>query len=313
MLHTGIRRYGNPIFAKYPAEKLGLKHWIISGAYQVTSEDRFSLDQVLIRDVAPYLHYDFKRFALAGLESAYTAFQSNELNVLSPSWKAMQLYYSAYYFAHAMMLSCGIAVKHLKSGEVKKLKAIAQLFDEDWSELGKGTYELDLDFVTGEDAVIFVERLMGKGGAHQKLWRRFFKFIEDVEGFYTDADLPNQAEVIGEISKLKIALTPNGVSGGDWLSAMRNDLTYQHEFQVWHPSASKSQNRTAIVSSRFQLSERVRLDVGAKKFPMRRFSNLCVYLISVGLSLCDLIAGAENPSSQFARTWSRARLEFPIP
>ena len=82
--------------------------------YDEEGEDLF-IGGVNEGDFVSALSHDYSRFALSGIESYERALRA--VGESNTAWPAIQIYYSAYYFANSIMRACGVNVSRLKFEE----------------------------------------------------------------------------------------------------------------------------------------------------------------------------------------------------
>jgi len=100
-------------------------------------------------------------------------------------------------------------------------------------------------------------------------WHVFCAFLASSSDI-ANRDDPDATIAIAFIEEIRTVLLSCGFNQGNWLSAMRNEITYQHLHGVWFPvNASKKDKEFIKIFSKKNLSL-TRLDFDPKKTSLMR-------------------------------------------
>jgi hypothetical protein len=212
--------------------------WLRRKEYQVytpIATDSFTLSVADSRLLLAAFAGDCSRLAAAAVESCLEIDQPTH----SPSataWIVIRAYYSAYYAANVILRMLGSSSSQLDTEHTRSVLSIASLFGQaPVQSIQSGTYECVYD---GPSATLRCMRQNQTGlGAHETFWLIFLRRIR----LLSDQMLTPQgssASAQGVAEKL-VSLTDNlcfqGRNGGNWLSYIRNQVTYRQAFGAWFP------------------------------------------------------------------------------
>jgi hypothetical protein len=247
------------------------------------------LKNVVLTELIPFVSYDYERFALSSLESLlFCTLQAARPQAIG--WPTSKLYYAAFFGAHAMMRATGEAVLRVESAQATRITNIASIFDPDVT-VNTGTYLCGLTQKPQISIDLTVTKLDEAGGAHEQFWKCFYIFLDQLAKDVTKENEPEATALAAEISDIRGILSAGGLGGGTWLSAMRNQLTYQHRFGVWFPFQNSSGEAVEYVNQlRMKDSLAVRRDYNVSRDPLLAFCACChvIALVSadVMIGLC---------------------------
>lgn len=270
----------------------GLKTWLEAGSFYVSAGSGpgdILFENLVIQEIVPYLAHDFERFALSSMESALQRVPDT-MGPKALGWPLIRLYYAAFFGAHAIMRGTGKAVVRIETAQASRLTQIGSLYVPGL-RISTGTYQWALRENRDLRLDGHLGRLPDNGGAHEQFWKVFYNFLGSIRDEVTRNREPEATAAIAEISDLRDCLSSNGFQGGTWLSAVRNQITYQHGFGAWFPFHT-SDTQTVEYMRRVGLknSSGIRRDYSPTKQPLLAFAACCQVIASlsheVAQSLC---------------------------
>lgn len=229
----------NGIFEVSLSSESDLKAWVANGHYLVSKnllpstgdranefELRFQKTETLYVSFAN----DCNRFAQAAIESMWSVRKIDNLPK-STGWATVQLYYSAFFAAHAILRIYGRACVQLEKNHVDKVLEVASLsgYDSQVNSIENGFYFAS---VVGNE--IEFKKLKE---SHADTWASFSKLlIWLIDNISNTTGLgKHKSDALTLISNIKTALHISNASKGNWLSKVRNKVHYQQTHGVWYP------------------------------------------------------------------------------
>jgi hypothetical protein len=287
----------------------GIRTWLDTGSYYVEAgvrPDSIVLKNVSLPELLPYLSYDFERFAFSGLESLL--FCLAELaKPKAIGWPLLKLYYSSFFGAHAVMRATGQAVTRIETRQAKRISDIAAVFGAG-IEVGAGSYGVKIVQSADGPIDLTLARIGDSGGAHDQFWRQFYIYLTELGADVVKAAEPDAAAIVADISELQTLLVANGLSGGTWLSFVRNQINYQHDHGVWYPYGAPRATALSVARTKLTASSSIRLDYNPSKDPIGAFLASCRLISAVNVDLSGLLSKRPG-AKRFARLWNRLTTE----
>jgi hypothetical protein len=283
-----IRRLLPQLSTESPRQE-GLRTWIEGGSFYVgigSVADEVLFQNLRLTEIVPFIAYDFERFALSSIESAL----HHGTEIMGPKalgWPLVRLYYAAFFGAHAMMRATGRAVLRLENSQALRISQIGSFYLPDF-KISTGTYKWAL--VQNPDLTIDgqMRRLPEGGGAHDQFWKTFYEFLGSISDEVVRNKEPEATAATAEASDLRDILSSNGFSGGTWLSAVRNQLTYQHRYGAWFPfQRSDAETVEYMRRSEIKDSGSIRRDHNVSKHPLLAFAAGCQLITSLSCEIAE--------------------------
>ena len=216
-----------------------LTSWISNQNYQIYSDltqDSFNL---YVSDTLPILSAfasDCNRMAIAAFESIQ-GIQPNLEFPKSIGWLVIRLYYSAFYSAHAILRLMGTNLTQLEFEQTSSINKIGDLFGylKD-DKVTRGFYECKFD--VNSKKLIGNKLNLSSGGSHEALWKIFHDNLREISNKVLTApgltvDRQQASNIISDICE-NLSYGPCG-GNKNWLSFIRNKVTYKHEYGIWFP------------------------------------------------------------------------------
>lgn len=229
----------NDIFQVTISTESDLKAWLANGHYLIGKsltpsvkdratefELRFNQRDALYASLAN----DCNRFALAAIESMWSVGKIEKLPK-STGWAAVQMYYSAFFAAHALLRMYGWACSQLDDGHVDKVFQIANATGQNGvvASVENGFY---FSSVTNNE--IQFRKLKD---SHADTWASFSLLLTWLIGNISNTTGigKHKTDAQNMISNIKQAIHMSGAAKGNLLSQIRNKINYQHTHGVWYP------------------------------------------------------------------------------
>lgn len=302
ILHSGAL----PGLGRSVATEGGFKSWIIGGAYapKISPSGELLLERVSVESFTRAVSFDYDRFALAAHESRVVALSERE-KFGAVGWPILKQYYSAFFAAHAVMRSRGAGVVRIDNDQAKAITTTMQAYLGGSEKLSSGTYYYFIskgkNDASGETTVNFFRSNDGKG-VHEGFWSTFIKYVEREASRAAQLGLPDNQDFISYSINLKQSI----MSGETvWISKLRNEINYQHDYQSWMPITKKSISNRAIPKTSGDYKSNARLDVSRSKEPIRSFFCVCCYISELNYLIADRVAKNSKAGGTFGQKWGR--------
>jgi hypothetical protein len=302
-ISAALRRRLMPRLTEDKPRVGGLRAWIESGSFYVEQEDRsggIKLRNASLSELIPFLSYDYERFAFSSFESLLA---SRPQRPSAVGWPLIKIYYSAFFGAHAMMRATGRGVLRIGSRHAQRISEIAALFAPS-VVFQAGTYEFLTSQSNDGSIDVTLEKLPDTGGAHDQFWRRFYLFLSNTGATVSANNEPDATAVVAEIADVQLLLAANGFGSGTWLSEVRNQINYQHEYGVWYPYTATAKVVESVSDMKPQSSSTIRLDYNASKDPIQAFGACCQVVAAMSSDLSTDLC-QRRPTHRFSKLWNR--------
>ncbi len=268
----------------------GVKAWLREGSFYVTdpiNDGEIVLKNVGLTEIVPYLSFDYERFALSSLES-YLFSREVRSQTGAVAWSLIKAYYAAFFGAHAIMRATGRGNVQMDSGTAVAIIDIANIYGV---ALGVpvGNYDFRLTQHSDRTLDLILTSVDGRGSAHEGFWKSFYNFLSGLADEVAANSEQNASLTIGAISEVQAILASNGMNAGTWLSFIRNQINYRHEYGVWFPYTgvwSVSSMFSKIPSTDGAL---FRLDLDASKKAIDAFTSCCLSLAVLNAQLSQAL------------------------
>lgn len=191
---------------------------------------------------------DINRFSSAAFESIDFGKEEHTFKK-SLSWNFIRSYYAAFFGAHALLRIFGESVSSLDRDTLSKIEEMAELYGMrpiDISDptklvsLKKGMYLISI--VDNGTHHSLKGRLLDSkrnGGSHELMWAQFNNLLSDLQlkllsgtASGITSDLVSASD---SIASIRSSINNAGYNNGNWLSNVRNNINYSHNYDVWYP------------------------------------------------------------------------------
>jgi hypothetical protein len=191
------------------------------------------------------------------------------------------------------------------------LTEIGQLFCGDSFSVSPGNYELRTEQASDRSFAVTLKKAAEGGGAHEIFWKRFNAFLSELANDVAADREPEANLVIAKIEELQALLSSKGLSNGSWLSSMRNEINYQHQYGVWFPFDVDERDADHVAQIKFSDPSTIRLYYNARKQPIQAFCSGSTFLAALSFEVSEQLAARSNNSrAAFIRKWQRLGAEL---
>jgi hypothetical protein len=299
-----------PGLGALPAKEGGFQRWIISGSYRprsITSSLVIVFEDVAAAEFVPFANYDFERFALAAKESCSIALLEHNEHHLA-GWPLLKLYYSSFFGAHAIMRSRGSGVVKLDRKHSLHLNQILQTYDPNSPQLSPGMYYYTTTQGTplraGQVSLTMKPADSG-AGVHENFRKLFCDFLQNEATKAANQGAADSNLFVAGAIELSEAILNGASGGGVWLSAIRNEINYQHKHDTWFPLRKKSQSLEALSGTVCADSATIRLDGSKEKEPIFVFVNVAKCIANLSVEVGNFVAKRSTVGGAFGQKWRR--------
>ncbi|SIS44544.1 hypothetical protein [Neptunomonas antarctica] len=275
----------NEIFEITSTTESDLKAWVVNGQYLMSKKlvpaaknraTSFELDFKHSDILHASLANDCNRFAQAAIESMWSVGKVDKLPK-STGWAAVQMYYSAFFAAHAILRIYGRACTQLEPNHVNKVFEIASAtqFDDGVSSIESGFY-----FSLISNGEIKFKKLKE---SHADTWSSFstlLTWLIDNISSTTGLGL-HKSDAITFLSEIKAIIHSSGAAKGNWLSQIRNKVNYQHSHGVWFPYKFALHNNEAVLRNAEWLKEPKSFDLGVSHNDISKLYSVSNTILSL--------------------------------
>ncbi|WP_156442784.1 MULTISPECIES: hypothetical protein [unclassified Sphingomonas] len=290
-----------------PSTAGGFESWLSSATIVPThaldsSSQRFDVGD--LDSLVSFLSFDFERFSLAAAESFLRATEVPTGALNHAGWRLLELYYSAFFAAHAITRSQGAGVASITAATARRVSEIASLYDSAAAPFEPGMWFYRVR--AGDDGTYVEFRQATTGsGVHDAFWREFCGFMQALAADAVQSGLPDSAQFLAGAEEIAINIRTGGVGSGSWLAKIRNEINYKHAHDTWYPEPRRQVATSALSEIRLKPSESIRLDRSKSKEPLSAFANTCGYLTALSFELSDYIAARSTKGAAFGQKWRR--------
>jgi hypothetical protein len=246
-VEDGLRHFWLPDIHKVGGvTRLGFPDWMAKGDLLisiVTGPANFSIRVLTPDEAIRSIAHDSTRMASAAFETML-GLDSNRKLPKSTAWIVIRTYYAAFFAAHSLLRMFGTICGQLDRNQVLTLDRIAT----DFGQLPSSGFEAGFYVGRYDSAVseIHFQKPSSQRGSHEILWVVFAQKLRDISNHllsvsatFTDLSL--------QLSEMESLLRQEGLSGGNWLSYVRNIANYQHGFGLWFPYLKSTASGSELV------------------------------------------------------------------
>lgn len=303
-ISQGILTSTIPNLCEEPGIREGIRGWLSSSIFQLHSWDGSLLkldrfDGALFRK---YLAFDYERFALSSAESyTYCTAEYSSSGVIG--WPILKLYYSAFFAAHAIMRGLGQGIVKLERQQTDLLNGIIQITLGTAATLQPGMYHFELEVNQLGQPSLSMQAHREASGVHDGFWRAFSTCLDDLADKIVSRSLPDAGDFVGGLSELRPYLSPSTHGRGAWISAIRNQVNYQHAYDVWFPRKKQEAIAKKLNAVKKSSSEAVRLDLALSPDPIPALISASEFLSNLNFEQADFLARRSTKARSFGQKW----------
>ncbi len=236
MLVDGLRPLWLPAMSGVNGTPSGrISEWVGRGQYYFDSPVGPSSASFVLTPGAALLDVfaaEMSRFSGAAIETSLGITQPGMPK--STAWLFIQTYYAGFYAAHSLLRSVGISASNFRAGECQVAEAVAAALGFGNGPLNAAQFRCEYIAATGR---LECSKAHG-GGIHEQFWRVFDSFLQSaMNRILRNSSLAalDAQDIFSRLADLRTVLTSFGHAGGNWLSTIRNDVTYMQLHKAWFP------------------------------------------------------------------------------
>lgn len=194
--------------------------------------------------VTAALASDCARFSCASFQSVATIARDME-DRDAFAWGMLRLYYGAFYAGHALIRTLGEGCSFFYRNHTDRIASVADAMGiAPALRVDSGLYHCVLE--ASASVVTFTRAASMSGGSHEAFWLVFGNKLRATSDAILEGPLPraDAQSVFAQLDQLLQVLARKG--NYSWLSAVRNDLQYRLQYEVWFPERLRPQFRREI-------------------------------------------------------------------
>jgi hypothetical protein len=276
-----------------------------TAGYDLTFDDTDQSVAVDFREsnvITAALAADCSRFSSASFQTVSLA-ATEFLQRDNSAWSLVKLYYLAFYAGHTLIRLFGEGCSYFDRPHVARLAELGDAFGLARSfRLDSGLYRCVLE---QNSTVLKCTRARGTvGGAHEAFWGIFGMRLRAISeavlrGTLAAADAQAafaQLDTLSDIIRRRV--------GFSWLSVVRNDVQYRHQFGVWFPNQLKAGDRRVLsrLATEWQ-RDPMQIDLDVRRVGLLgEFVSCCIFIVALcHTMLCRIADRSSAGGKSFVR------------
>jgi hypothetical protein len=215
-----------------------LRDWLVEGTYSFQSAPKSKQYDIFVPDSGGLLEayaFDANRMSCAAFESIVSIASIPTMR-RSLAWLAIKSYYAAFYSAHAFIRLQGVSCTQLTNRETSQLASVAQAYGYGAAvNISSGFYSMFYD--PNGKSLSFMNTGADGGGSHEILWFEFDKGLARLQAAIAASSFlfSEKTVLISKLTLVRKILCTAGCRRANWLSKVRNEITYRQSMGVWFP------------------------------------------------------------------------------
>jgi hypothetical protein len=301
MLVDGLRPMWLPTISDVDGAPAGhISDWVGTGQYYFDAPVTSTAATFVLTPGSSLLNLfaaEMSRFSSAAIETSLGI--SRPEMPKSVAWLFIQTYYAAFYAAHGILRSVGISASNFKMAECQKADAIAAALGFSSGPLQSAQYKCEYLLGNGR---LGCSKAVG-GGIHEQFWRIFDAFLVNTSQQILNSSLlptPDAQVIFAKLTEFQSILRFGNRLGGNWLSTIRNEVTYMQQHRAWFPyGRTKTDCDQLFERQRLWLSSPDSIDLPTAMTPTaERFVTSCAFLVSLCVAVVrDMSSRCSNGTS----------------
>jgi hypothetical protein len=212
------------------------------------------------------------------------------------------MYYAAFFAGHALVRVTGQSIVHLEKKQTDNLEMLVALAGGPSLKIHTGTYHLQLLQNADLSLDARLRPLADNGGAHATFWRAFGNYLDELSNLVVANADPDANQVVAKIAELQRVLANNKL----WLSQIRNQINYQHQYGVWFPFSAPQPSVSFVAGLNFRGLANARLDYDQSKQLVQAFGSACLFISRLSYDVSHVLATTGSAQkAPFGRNWKR--------
>lgn len=200
-----------------------------------------------------------------------------EKNVLP--WELIKLYYSAFYAGQTIIRLLGEGCSFLDGRHISQIdvygKAVGKV---PGFKIEAGLYRCAINSSATKLTCIRLP-----GGTHESFWGVFGERMQLATNSVLQGPMvqTDAQAVFGQLESFSRLIRRNG--SFRWLSTLRNDLQYRHQFDVWFPSSIGKRDRGILCRLAAQWkADPMSIDLDMARFgALGEFATACAFIVAL--------------------------------
>lgn len=287
MLVDGLRLFWLPSIAQVSGNpRNGLPEWVGKGQYyfdEAVGPNAASFVVTAGESLLDIFASEMSRFSSAAIETSVGIARSQMRK--STAWLFIQTYYAAFYAAHSILRSAGISASNFRQNDCSRADAIADALGFSKAPLNSAQFRCQFNSTANR---LICTKALG-GGVHEQFWRIFDNFLTSVPSRIlgsTALTAQDAQSIAVTFDHLRSILRHNGHHNGNWLSAMRNEVTYTQQHAAWFPyGRSRAECDRLFELGKEWLNDPEAINLNsAKRSDAELFVITCAFLVSLAIS-----------------------------
>lgn len=222
-----------------------IKDWLAAGHYGITSQPTATSFQIQIHRTTDFtrpLAHEINKWSSA-VHETLAAINEDTIHNKANAWACIQLYYAAFFAAHAILRFYGNGCCQLTSKQTSVVSSSAVASGYHRQQPNSGLYLLSYD----SSLKVVKARLLDD--SHADTWSSFADLLQRLSlsvGSVTALSSTKLAAASSLDSLISI-LKRDGNARGAWLSAFRNRVNYQKSDGLWYPYGKNIPTRDEMI------------------------------------------------------------------
>ncbi|WP_312549831.1 hypothetical protein [Massilia sp.] len=177
---------------------------------------------------------EISRFSCATYESLLDATAAPH-STSALGWALIRYYYATFYAAHALLRLAGTSLTMITPKTAQTMNKVGGQYLTISPNVTSALYTVQHDNATKR--VVLTKIGGSNGGSHEEMWQRFLDLLRETENYLIlNYGQSKEAQAaVRELQALGDNLCKSGKKNGAWLSTVRNNLNYRHDYGVWFP------------------------------------------------------------------------------
>lgn len=287
MLVDGLRPLWLPGLSEVGGTPMGrLSEWVGNGQYYFDRPTGpFSAIFVLQpgSSLQEIFAAEMSRFSSAAIETSSGVTQSRMPK--STAWLFIQTYYAAFYAAHCILRAVGVSATNLRTKDCRQADVVANALG--YSNAPLNAAQFRCEYLANNGLLECTKA--GGNGIHEQFWRIFHSFLQKSSTQIlqlTNLQASEAQGVFSKLDQLQYVLRLHGHTGGNWLSAVRNEVTYVHQHKAWFPYGRTRAdcNRLFAIQREWQKNPDD-IQLAPQASDLETFMLACAFLVSLSVAI----------------------------
>jgi hypothetical protein len=226
---------------------------------------------------------EMSRFSSAAIETSSGITQSRMPK--STAWLFIQSYYAAFYAAHCILRSVGVSATNLRAKDCRQADVVANALG--YSNAPLNAAQFRCEYLANGGRLVCTKA--PGNGIHEQLWRIFNSFLQSASA--RTLQLPNleareAQNIFSKLDQLQYILKLRGHASGNWLSAVRNEVTYVHQHKAWFPyGRTKADCNRLFAIQREWRKAPDDIQLAPQASDLETFMLACAFLVSLSVAM----------------------------